>query len=142
MSQFTNSPDTPAEHVGEHTDGGAGCRASIGSGGISGPGVGLESGESCAQLLSSSASAGSISGVFLGLGAGMLGGSLLGLQAAGGFGGVGQQLGFALRGGFGHSAGVHLGGGFGLVALPAAPGQGGQQQPDPPGHGTGDLAQQ
>jgi len=53
FSQDSRAPVSPAEHVGKHSDGIAGCMATVDSGGLAG-----KLGDTGAQLVSSSASIG------------------------------------------------------------------------------------
>ena len=86
--------DSPAEHVGTHTDGGGGCLAVADSGGIAEAGTPLTGGFGClcAHAVSVSSSAISISPR---TGQGSILGTLvllLGFQSAGGLCGVGLCL--------------------------------------------------
>lgn len=90
-SQLSRSLVSPAEHVGKHIEGVAGCRACAGSGGIAGgPTCGDKLGESCAQAVSSNPSSASIIARSIGLMCGFIGNLRLGVGApllfgAGGF---------------------------------------------------------
>ena len=76
FSKLSSSVDSPAEHVGEQIEGGAGWRASGGKGGIAAACVGKYRVDSCAQPLASNASGRSVSsrdrGLFLGIITGFL----------------------------------------------------------------------
>ena len=124
----------PAEQLGEHHAGSAGCLASIGSGGTSGTTLGGELFGALAQAASSTGSSITLSERSGGAGSCGIGDPLLRLETARSFG-EGCECGV--------SAGLldlHTLSGQpvsrcrGLVPLPGAPAQRGSQRPDPDGH--------